>query len=346
MKKKNSKIDIVIPWVDGSDPLWLSEKRLYDEKMPFLDDSINSNQRYRDWGLMRYWFRGIEKNMPFINKIFFVTWGHVPDWLNIDHEKLVIIKHKDYIPDKYLPTYNSNVIELNLHRIEDLSENFILFNDDVFVISQTTEDMFYKNNLPCDMPQCEILFNYDLTSVFEHIVFNNLGIINKHFGEQRRPLKAVLKWVSPIYGRKIMLSNLNKLAFKRITGFKDQHLAIPHKKSVFQSIWELENENLDRVCMNRYRTAMDISTWLMKYWNLVTGNFTPINTSLIGEYLGFQNEKSLDEICNKIVRKEKPILVINDTIDGTDEQLFFRCQKRLVDAFERILPEKSSYEKY
>ena len=93
---------------------------------------------------MRYWFRGIEKFMPFVNKIFFVTWGHIPEWLNTDNEKLVIVNHRDYIPEKYLPTYNSNVIEMNFHRIKDLSECFVNFNDDMFITDYVTEDYFFK----------------------------------------------------------------------------------------------------------------------------------------------------------------------------------------------------------
>ena len=60
----------------------------------------------------------------------FVTWGHLPKWLNIDNEKLVIVNHQDYIPEKYLPTFNSNVLDLNMFRIPGLSEQYINFNDE------------------------------------------------------------------------------------------------------------------------------------------------------------------------------------------------------------------------
>ena len=92
-------IDIVIPWVDGNDPEWLAEKNKY-KKNKAEDDNIN---RYRDWDLLRYWFRGIEKNAPWINKIHFITWGHLPSWLDAENPKLNIVKHQDYIPEKYLP---------------------------------------------------------------------------------------------------------------------------------------------------------------------------------------------------------------------------------------------------
>ncbi len=345
MKKNNSKIDIVIPWVDGNDPEWLAEKSLYEDRGSADDEWANSAQRFRDWNLMRYWFRGIEKYMPWINKIFFVTWGHVPEWLNTDHEKLVVVNHKDYIPKKYLPTYNSNVIELNYHRIKDLSENFILFNDDVFVISPAEEEQFFKNDKPCYMLLSEIAYNYDLTSGFYHTVFNNLGIINKHFGLQKRKMKDFVKWVNPIYGFRNMLTNLNKFPFKRTVGFKDYHLTIPHKKSVFELLWSLEDDTLDFVCMNRFRSPLDLSNWLMRYWNFMTGEFEPINVDRVGDYTSFVDDKSVEYICNKIRKQEKTILVINDTLVSDDEQMFLKCQKKIKEAFETILPDRCSFEK-
>ena len=105
----NNNVDIVITWVDGSDPNWLAEKKMYTKK--------SNNVRYRDWDNLVYIFRGIEQFMPWVHKIYFVTWGHLPKWLNIDNEKLVIVNHQDYIPEKYLPTFNSNVLDLNMFRM-------------------------------------------------------------------------------------------------------------------------------------------------------------------------------------------------------------------------------------
>ena len=123
-------IDFVIIWVDGSDKKWLHEKNKYQKNSINIDAEIN---RYRDWDNLKYWFRGVEKYAPWVNNIFFVTWGHIPSWLNTNNPKLKIIKHTDFIPKEYLPTFSANPIELNLHRIEELSENFVFFNDDFFV---------------------------------------------------------------------------------------------------------------------------------------------------------------------------------------------------------------------
>ena len=83
--------------------------------------------------IFRYWFRAVERYAPWVNKVFLVTNGKFPDWINPDNPKLVLVKHDDYIPEEYLPTFNSCAIELHLHRIKDLSEHFVYFNDDTML---------------------------------------------------------------------------------------------------------------------------------------------------------------------------------------------------------------------
>ena len=133
---QDKAIDIVLAWVDGSDPVWREEKRKRMEEQGISVNVDDREDRYRDWDLMRYWFRGIEKFAPWIRKIHFVTWGHLPEWMDVANPKLHIVNHKDYIPEKYLPTFNSNVIEMNFYRIEGISEDFIYFNDDMFLLDQ------------------------------------------------------------------------------------------------------------------------------------------------------------------------------------------------------------------
>ena len=116
-------IDFVIPWVDDSDPVWRAKKAQYTG---VAASEGNEDARYRDWDTLKYWFRGVEKFAPWVRYIYFVTDNQKPEWLNVEHPKLKWVKHTDFIPEEYLPTFNSNVIELNLHRIDDLAEHFIL----------------------------------------------------------------------------------------------------------------------------------------------------------------------------------------------------------------------------
>lgn len=92
--------------------------------------------------------------IPWVHKIFFITYGHLPGFLNTEHPKLRIVRYTDYIPKEYLPTFNSNTIEMNYHRILDLPENFVLFNDDFFPLQAIREDYYFQGNMVCDEKNC------------------------------------------------------------------------------------------------------------------------------------------------------------------------------------------------
>ena len=141
----NSGIDFVITWVDGSDPKWLTDRAKY-----VLEDERIDESRYRDWGFLRYWFRAVEANAPWVRKIHFVTYGHIPEWLDVSNSKLHIVKHEDFIDKKYLPTFNSCAIEMNLHKIPGLAEQFVYFNDDMFLNKPVKPEFFFKDGLPKD----------------------------------------------------------------------------------------------------------------------------------------------------------------------------------------------------
>lgn len=78
-----------------------------------------------------------------MNKIYFVTWGHLPKWLNTNNEKLVIVNHKDFIPNE-TPAFNCNSIEPYIHKIKGLSEQFVYFNDDMFIGKNVKPTDFLK----------------------------------------------------------------------------------------------------------------------------------------------------------------------------------------------------------
>lgn len=331
----NGKIDLVVPWVDGNDPKWQEERAKYS--IPSGDEIGNAANCYRDFDLMEYFFRGIEKNAPWINNVFFLTWGHLPKFLNRNNPKLKIINHEDYIPKEYLPTFNSNVIELNVHRIKDLSENFILFNDDIFIIDTLKEEDFFYNDLPCDTLASRTMVNYVPGFTIYYIVFNNMGLINRNFYGN----KPFSKWISYEYSLKDNIGNaVNKLS-KRYSAFENHHLPIPHRKSVFEEVWGKEHDALDKMCHNKFRTPYDFSHWLMRYWNFASGNFHPTDNSKIGFYTDITYK--FDSLTDIIENKKEKVFLLNDSSDETDE-LFEYHKPRLREAFDKILPDKSGFE--
>ena len=325
-------IDLVIPWVDGGDPAWQEEKAKYSGQKG--DARV---VRYRDWDNLKYVFRGIEKNMPWIRKVHFITWGHLPDWMNPDCPKLNIVNHRDYIPENYLPVFSSHPIELNMHRIQGLAEHFIYANDDMFYLRPMKPEDFFQKGLPVDAAVQNVA-QFHRPDGIDHIVVNNLIYLNRNHSK-RSVMKANLgKWFSPKY-KGGTLKNLYLLAFSNFTGFADYHIPYPYLKSTFEQLWEKEPGIMDSTCRNRFRSKEDVNQWLARYWQFAEGSFVPCAPDRGGLLIiGPDNEKIRDVILNR----KYPMVCLSDD----DPELDFEKEKAaLIDLFQQILPEKSAFER-
>ena len=89
-------IDFVITWVDMDDPKWQAEFAKYSGRKENTKNGV-SKARFRDYGFLKYWFRGVEKFAPWVRKIHFVTSGQKPDWLDVSNPKINLVNHQDYI---------------------------------------------------------------------------------------------------------------------------------------------------------------------------------------------------------------------------------------------------------
>ena len=325
-------IDFVITWVDGDDPEWQKERKKY------ISTGDNSEVRYRDWGLLKYWFRCVEKNTPWVRKIHFVTWGHVPQWLNINHPKLNVIKHKDFIPEEYLPTFNSHTIELNLHRIKDLAEQFVYFNDDMFIIDRVNENYFFKNGLPRDAFQMNPIF-FSSESI-GWINGSNTAIINDHFVMRKVILKNLNKVFNFRNGIKRNIKNF--LLFFLVNWFPGLdywHITNAYLKTTFSDVWNAEPFLLDETCKCKFREKTNVNPFLIKDWQLVTGKFEP--TSLKTGYCFHLTDERAIEAANSIRTKKYKLICINDTEKMSNWK---ECNKIIKKSFEEVYKEKSEFE--
>lgn len=326
-----SQIDFVITWVDGSDEKWLKQKAEYSGSV----SGDNRAVRFRDWEILKYWFRAVELYAPWVRKIHFVTWGHVPSWLNTEHPKLNIVKHEDFIPAKYLPTFNSNAIEWNLHRIKGLSEQFVYFNDDMFLLETMKEKYWFKHGKPCDQAMIGPYVTEFRNSIAS-IVSNNIEVINTRFKMKEVLKRHFFKWYHPCYG-KYNLYNIAGLLWPIFTGLMGSHYPNAYLKSSFEVLWEEEYNIIDETCRHRFREKTDVNHWLVRYWQIVTGNFIPRRQ--YGSFLFTADNKQ--KIKRVITDKKTRILCLNDS-DWVDN---FEEQKRIIhEAFDIKLASKSSFE--
>lgn len=334
-----NKIDIVVSWLDDSDPEWQSKFNKYKgiTSTKIDENSANNEARFRDYDTFKYWFRAIEENARWVNKIYLVTCGHYPKWLNKEHSKLVLVKHSDFIPEEYLPTFSSSTIALNLHRIEGLSETFVYFNDDMFLINPTKPKDFFKKDVPCDMLTLVPAQTYE---EFNHFAINNMQLIHKEFSKKEILSKNFWK----IFNFKTSIlyfgTTLLQLPYPQISDILHFHLSTPLNKSVYKKLWKEHFEKFDEACRSRFRNTSDVTDWYIRMYSLCSGNFAPKNMYRFGRIINIKNARgNFKRILNSRLKE----VCLNDAIDVKEEE-FKDIMRQMKQALELKFPHKSSFE--
>jgi len=329
------EIDFVITWVDMDDPKWKADFTKYSGKTINEKNSV-SDARFRDHGFLKYWFRGVEKFAPWVRKIHFVTCGQKPDWLDENHPKVNLVNHEDFIPNQFLPTYNSVVIERYLHKIPTISEHFVYFNDDFFIINHVEKERFFQNGLPCDIACFEYNPNW---SQWYIRIKNNIRIINQHFDKKEVMRRFHDKWFDKSYGFKARLNYLLKPYNKFIT-LRVPHNAQPFLKTTFEEVWAVAEKELTETSENRFRKVTDYTPELFRTWQICKGNFEPYNTYKDTKMfaLMIKAKKAIAAVRNQSYK----LVCLNDNVNIRNYQ---QVMSDLAASFASILPEKSSFEK-
>ncbi|EPO5266056.1 glycosyl transferase [Providencia rettgeri] len=329
----NSKIDFVIPWLDPTDPEWINCYNLNSNDKKFSSE----NPRFRDWDNLKYWFRGIEKFAPWVNKIHFITYGHTPQWLNKSHEKLIIVNHKDYIDNCYLPTFSSHTLELNMHKIENLADNFVYFNDDTFLINPISEEYYFEKN---NMPKDSCIFNTIVDDgELSFYLLNNLKAIERNFNKHELLKEKPSLFFNRKYG-KLQTKNLLLIPWKNFTGFQNFHLPQPFNKSTLFDVWEKEYAVLNNTCLNKFRSRFDVNQYLFRYWHLLSGRFSPSNIYSSGVCIS-PTEHKFKEISSIFSSSKVKVICINDNESVNN----FETTKKFINSLlNKKLPNKSSFE--
>lgn len=338
-------IDFVVTWVKGDDPVWRSEKKKYEPEAGYsLTQMDNGDARYRDWNLFMYWFRAVEKYAPWVRNVYLVTCGHVPQWINDHYPKLKVVFHSDFIPQEYLPTFNSNVIELNLHRIPGLSEHFVYFNDDIVLTAPVTPSDFFEDGKPRYCAIAQPLRNNRTNEAYLHTHFSNLGLVNEIFkGKISTAIQAHPEnWFSYQYGlrSKVNIDTYDKDYF---WGMYVSHMAYPCIRSTMESVWKDAYAEMNEMSHHRFRTARDYTLHIVAFWDMVNGNFMPIPEGYYGKYFVCL-PINIVEISDAILSKKYKMICLNDTPTVSYEE-FLSVRSQLANIFEKVLPDKSEFEK-
>jgi len=339
------KIDFVLPWVDGSDKDWQQRKNNYST----ATNMETHNARYRDMETLRYVLRSIERNCPWFNKIYLITEGHYPKWLDINHDKIVLVTHEElYYNKSHLPTFSSSSIEMNLPNLQNLSDQFVYLNDDTIIMNKLTPKRFFVKGKPVDffahgwIPRNKVFGKFRRMDAWVHSINNNIKLINNKFDISQIDNMLLFH---DTYSTKDKISNfLMKYIYKKIIWIEHWHFPQPYLKSTLYEVYHSFKNEMMTCSSNRFRANNDLTQYLFRYWQLVTENFYPYkyNDGYVGNIRSLQ---ALKEMIYKINNnKNINFVCFNDDINLSDEE-FTKVKKELISFLNQCFPNKASFEK-
>jgi len=306
--KNSIPIDLVVPYVDSSDPEW--KKNFRETIRHFIGG--NSPSRYRPLGLFKYFFRGVEANMPWIRKIHLIvaSESQIPSWIERKNPRLNVVLHRDYIPAEFLPTFNSNVIEMFYHRIKDLSENFIIANDDIIAASYHSEYDYFRNDTPVDVKNTASLRK-------------KLGIYDFN--------------TTLVHDAEVLRKVMNN---KNILPFSIYHKFNPMKKSTMVELWSKAGADFNKsLTRSPFRLSRNVTWHIFRFYRLLKGEFILDNSILDGyKFISVKNQLSLKSVS---IKRFKTVC-LNDDIKVNTPKVEQELNHHLIEAVGNA---ESSFEK-
>ena len=331
---QNDKIDIVYLWVDGSDKKWRNSRNEWYKKI--YDKTCESHDSlYRDNGELKYSLRSVAECAPWVNHIYIITgFNQVPKWLNTKNPKITIVPHEDIMPHDALPTFNSNSIEMCIGNIQNLSEKFLLINDDVFFNKKIKPSFFFDKH-----DRAIILYN-----------------------NQKHVKSDVKEWIksSDNYTTSLILSALKiKEVFgKTLLKARPSHGIDPYLKSSWLECRNhpLIKQDLDKQIYNKFRTHSEMQRWVFNLYDRFSGHavFKKARCYKSGKHwlsnfiyntIYFRSVRKSPVFCIDAKQSHQSIkrsstFCINDTKETTEE-----TTQNNINYLQTRFPNKSEFEK-
>lgn len=311
-------IDVVVSYVYERDKKWAQEFNYWKQREILENKAIKENrqafgaERTREWDVFKYWFRGLENNCKWINKVFLIVQNenHIPKWLNRNHPKLRIIYHDEYIPKELLPTFNAMTICCYISNIQELSNNYIICDDDFYFLNPIEKDRFFKNNRPVHKDN---KINYE---------FFNDFMQNLSDGVFYSILNSDLEFTTKLTGKRIKYG-IYHLPEARLKNFEQE--IIHNNEQDFKNHFNKSKfRSRDNLCHTVFSDLLKLNNKV--YWDDPYKNCCYV---ALKSNVDFNNYKNKDIVC------------FNDTEQLDDYNL---TKQNFIKFLNEKFPNKSSYE--
>ena len=280
-------VDVVYTWVDDRDPAWRARLRAERERAgrPLHPQAANAS-RYRNRDELRYSLRALALYAGFVRRVFVVTAGQVPSWLDVDHPDITIVDHEQILDAVHLPTFNSHAIEARLHRIDGLSEQYLYLNDD-FVLGREVgaATFFTANGLARFFPDPEA------------------PIPAGPAADDDRPVDSASKNV-----RDLLRTHLGVRV-----GRKMLHAPYPQLRSVLFEMEKRFPDEFARTVASRFRspTDLNVASCFAPYYAFATGRAVP--GELSAEYVNIASRWAGLQMRRLLECRDRDAFCLNET---------------------------------
>lgn len=308
-------VDAVYTWVDSDDSKWQAnyQSALATQQVSLEKSSVDP-ARFTSRDELRYSLRSLELNMPWINKIFLVTAGQRPSWLQDNHPKITVIDHEQIFDAESdaLPTFNSHAIEARLSFIPGLAEHFIYINDDVFFGRPLHPNSFFG-------PAGQAKFSMS----HQHFADAN---------EAHLPVNA-----AAANNRRLMVQT-----YGRTTSRKFKHAAHPQRLSIHQAAYSMFKSELDETAGHTFRDPRDISLPSSLAHQIAAREGKGYNSEIDYTYLDIGSVDFYLQAMRLIQKRKPQMFCINEVLQTSDA---VERSEVVVEILQALYPLPSSFEK-
>lgn len=317
MKDFDFPVEYIFPFVLPTKK-WQTEY-MYCRGRPYVE---GNDPRFRDFSYLKYIFRSIEMYAGWFSKIRILIKDEdqIPDWLNVNHKKLLITYHKNFIPAAYRPCFNSNTIEAFLPFLPNVSEFYVYGNDDFLFRNPVKKADFFAPN-----GEKVKLCYYPKTSRCPK-EFDNL---------------CKRCWDTVAYRRVNYQAFKDKPTDTDISFLKQFHGApAPRLQSVCKDFYaQHENKILKSLTMFR-NNLVNLNQYCYSWQLLCTNKSIRQLNTYMGQYFGMDTYKDINKLTEGLRNCKAKCIVINDTAEMNESHY-----KKIIEVLNTIYPAKSQFEK-
>ncbi len=247
-------IDVVIPWVNGNDPVLNAKRARYasgTDALSFQD--VGGSTRYADIGEIRWCVASINRFAPWVRKIYIVTDNQNPglgpfldEHFPNGYIPIEIVDHtvifRGY--EQYLPSFNSSSIETMIWRIPGLSEHYLYLNDDFMLLKPIQPEDFFR-------PDGKIIYRGKRQST----LLCRLAVLLKPRKNSR--VKVSFK--------RALLNSMSVAGSWNPTFLRSSHTPRAQLVSVFKEFYDKHPEAVIRNIEDKFRTTKQFISWQLQF---------------------------------------------------------------------------------